>query len=407
MSIKDKLDYIKETKELIKEGLNNLGEPVGEYDAFRSYPEIIDDLYNNWPRVTATGESVSLDPTMEAPLKIDLKGNTSQTGTPTPSSPIPVNVVSGDNEVVVCGKNLLNLNNVSGTSNSVAYSVNSNGELKLNGTLSSDRIEIPLGISIPLNGTYTYSKNASTGTITLKNSRYTNLFSIGGSAGNQTATVNDNITQIVIYATNGSVYNNSTIQLQIEKGNTPTTYQAYEGNTYSINLGTTELCKIGTYQDYIFKNGDKWYLHKEVGKVVLNGSENWYKSGNTSVDRFIIDSFFPTTNKDILSNHYQAIQSLDTSYPKIYNNSTQLVINHGAYGNLTLEQYKTWLNNNNTNVYYILATATDTEITNTTLINQLEALKGATSYDVQTNISQVNNDKPFILDVEALKGSGS
>ena len=35
-----------------------------------------------------------------------LLGQTSQTGTPTPSSPIPVNVVSGDNEIIIRGKNL-------------------------------------------------------------------------------------------------------------------------------------------------------------------------------------------------------------------------------------------------------------------------------------------------------------
>ena len=35
-----------------------------------------------------------------------LLGQTSQNGTPTPSSPIPVNVVSGDNTINVCGKNL-------------------------------------------------------------------------------------------------------------------------------------------------------------------------------------------------------------------------------------------------------------------------------------------------------------
>ena len=56
----------------------------------------------------------------------------------------------------------------------------------------------------------------------------------------------------------------------------PTTYEAYNGITYPINLPSgMELCKIGTYQDYFYKENDKWYLHKEIGKVVLNGSENY------------------------------------------------------------------------------------------------------------------------------------
>ena len=37
------------------------------------------------------------------------------------------------------------------------------------------------------------------------------------------------------------------------------------------------------------------------------------------------------------------------------------------------------------------------------LIDQLNELEKAMSKDVQTNISQVSNDKPFILDVTAIK----
>jgi hypothetical protein len=40
-------------------------------------------------------------------MNLQLKGNTSQNGTPTPSSPIGVNVVSGDNTIDIYGKNLL------------------------------------------------------------------------------------------------------------------------------------------------------------------------------------------------------------------------------------------------------------------------------------------------------------
>jgi hypothetical protein len=65
-----------------------------------------------------------------------------------------------------------------------------------------------------------------------------------------------------------------------------------------------------------------------------------------------------------------------------------------------LTAWKNWLSTHNTEVYYILATPTTTEITDSTLISQLEAIK--LSYNGQTNISQENNDKPFILDVTAL-----
>ena len=36
----------------------------------------------------------------------DFKGNTTQEGTPTPTNPVNVNVVTGEQDIVVCGKNL-------------------------------------------------------------------------------------------------------------------------------------------------------------------------------------------------------------------------------------------------------------------------------------------------------------
>ena len=54
-------------------------------------------------------------------------------------------------------------------------------------------------------------------------------------------------------------------------------------------------------------------------------------------------------------------------------------------------------------IYYALATPTYTKITGE-LANQLEQVyKGMLSYDGTTNISQVNNDLPFVFSVSALE----
>lgn len=63
---------------------------------------------------------------------------------------------------------------------------------------------------------------------------------------------------------------------------------------------------------------------------------------------------------------------------------------------------QTWLSTHNTTLYYVLNTPTTTEITDTTLIEQLDNLEKAYSYDTQTNISQTNQDKPFIISYEAI-----
>ena len=64
---------------------------------------------------------------------------------------------------------------------------------------------------------------------------------------------------------------------------------------------------------------------------------------------------------------------------------------------------KATLSSNNISAYYVLATPTNTEITDTTLINQLEQFYQAQSKENQTNISQINNDLGFIISASALK----
>ena len=63
--------------------------------------------------------------------------------------------------------------------------------------------------------------------------------------------------------------------------------------------------------------------------------------------------------------------------------------------------------NTDSTIYYVLTTATSTQITDTTLISQLNTLESAMSYDTQTNISQTNDDLPFIISASALMKGGN
>jgi len=146
-------------------------------------------------------------------------------------------------------------------------------------------------------------------------------------------------------------------------------------NNKTIDLGDIELCKIGTYQDKIYKNNGSWYIHKEIGKVVLNGTENiTITNSGTANWYYKITANNPTANQ---------LQELCSHYPNagIYNsNTTQgiLLITNGTeirirYGTQdTADNFKTWLSNNNVTLYYPLATTTNTVITDTNLIAQLE-----------------------------------
>ena len=190
---------------------------------------------------------------------------------------------------------------------------------------------------------------------------------------------------------------NINIKAQIEQGSKANAYTPY--GTEPI-----ELCKIGNYQDYFYKSGSKWYLHKEIGKITLNGSENWQLANSGTSNYYYYYNLGHTTIQSslIASTHYP--------YAFISNSSTEqgtLVLADGniriRYGTEdTVANFKTWLASNNVTLYYVLATATDTEITDTTLISQLEAIYNAPLYE-ETNITQTNNDLPMVLDITACK----
>jgi hypothetical protein len=70
----------------------------------------------------------------------------------------------------------------------------------------------------------------------------------------------------------------------------------------------------------------------------------------------------------------------------------------------SVDALTTLLSNTNMVIYYQkLGGASDIEITNTTLIEELNELEKMMSYNGQTNIS-VSGNLPMILDVTALKG---
>lgn len=195
-----------------------------------------------------------------------------------------------------------------------------------------------------------------------------------------------------------------------------------QSQTYPINLGSMELCKIGTYEDILFKNTinseyynsslelNKWYLKNNIGKLVLDGNEDYdrYSSLDTANyncfyltrNNFFVDS--TGTINTTISNYF-----LGQSFNDRSNNIANMWVNKFAsqlYFKVpntitTASELKTWLNTHNTIVYYVMASPTYT-LLNDTLQTQLDNLQYALAYDTQTNISQTNTDLPFTINAE-------
>lgn len=222
-------------------------------------------------------------------------------------------------------------------------------------------------------------------------------------SGTITSGANDRYLCVFYYLSSADTLTEEEIRnsIQVEEGSKANAYTPY--GTESI-----ELCKIGDYQDYFYRDNSKgkWYLHKEIGKTIFNGSETWtYSVGNLV---FYTDALtLSRTNSNLFCNRFSKVANTTT-----YANMNTGEIKYDGLGSrriiikytdvTSVADFKTWLASNNTTVYYPLATETNTEIADTTLISQLEAIYNAPLYE-ETNITQTNNDLPMVLDITACK----
>lgn len=557
-SISEKLNYINETKSLMKDKLNDLGSEIDNETTFREYAEKIENLYEEWPKITNTDTNMILNNTKKGKMNIKLKGNTNQftttgknllntidantttvngvtsyrnngfyylsgtntktdgtwvlpntqntdlpvfeigqtytmsfkgtlpngvyaqlngfktsTGTqysigsvmrtvpyitftidsdyssvtqlfigiqatatnvdcnfaiqiekgstatpyepytngpaPNPDYPQDIEVVSGDNTIKVEGKNLWGEEENGGIDESTGQN-----------TYNANRWRTVGYIKVFSNTAYTLSSNASANIYYIfyyydNNKSFISSSALIGQAS-QTATTPNNCEYMrCVIADTATI---KTTQRQLEKNNQATTYEAYQSQSYPISLGNIELCKIGNYQDYLYKNNGKWYKYNAINKLVLNGSENWSAHGSIA-SWFYWDGITNGFTDSTISGY--ALSNYFTQ--KAYNTVTSLNNGEFAYGQVagdtrkrfvikdtdytTVADFKSWLSTHNTIVYYVLETPTSTEITDTELINQLDTLESARSYDTTTNITQNTNNLPFILNVSALKKNSS
>lgn len=518
MSIADKITSI--TNHLIAdwEAIENLGGSAEDKN-IENIATSLNEIYNNIPKTTDTGINLSLS-TIKGKMEIIPKGDTSQSGTPTPDSPQPIEVVTGTQEVKVENVNLCE--NATTNANAGAYA-----NILL------------LDMDLKPNTTYTISFKGASGNKIYLNENITTsqYFTCTGSRESRTFTTKSTIdTSQYIAGSGWIIFKNQSANtetpsfnnVQIEYGSTATTYTPHQEQTQTISLGDIELCKIGNYQDYLYKTSgkqlfdntnyeqgysyntsgtkvantnwgiyylpcqanetytisglkaytsvgivqldntktlvsvlasrtsattytitstqvgyigisfvwnsnaslggelntmminygstalpyepygsDKWYKKEQIGKVVLNGSETWTKDSNRYWTGGITDMLQQSGRINLYLNyfHYEATgitAGVGFGYAS-FGGQTGIIFCYPDTSITTAEQMKTWLSTHNTEVYYPLQTANDIEITDETLIEQLNNLEKLMSYNGTTNISS-SGSLPIVLGVSALKG---
>jgi hypothetical protein len=350
-------------------------------------------------------------------------------GTPSPNPDYPqdVRVVTGDNSVKVIGKNLFD--GVFRQGGRYTTSLSDTNRL-----FTTQNFPIKSGVSYTISTTlntsnFKYAINLATIEYPIQNTIEENAKQYYDSGWKTSSSFTftpsqDGYLGIVVAKTNGSddltPSDIASVNWQLEYGSTATSYEPYKETTYPINLGNIELCKIGSYQDYIYKDSGKWYKHSEIGKVVLDGTQDtiFENSQSTPTPRSVFRAKIPfyvkiagyfLSNRFIVgsTNSNRIVLATNNYYQYISLDDEITNINASDTNEEKIQKFKTWVTNNNV-VLYVIINATNEKITYTTLISQLNAIENAVSYDTQTNISSeyVESNAQMIISASALEKGG-
>lgn len=361
---------------------------------------------------------------------------------PNPDYPQAVKVVTGENVVKVTGKNILKPSeNLHASRNGLTNVVNDDGSITTSGkpTVNWNAIVYPtVDITDRLEdgATYTLSQQVKTNKLYLqvnvrnKNTGTTQYIALDN-ATSASFTVDKSLYTYyyIIQSPQMTTWGDDALTItnyyQLEKSSQATDWEAYQEQSYPISLGSIELCRLtDDHKDHIFKNADKWYKHKEIGKYVLNGAsgENWYISGQSLKCNSLNALGYP-----YMSSEYAFNSRLTT---QLYSNYGLVVPSVSVFdgtasgvglgnkdggggttdaiyvskGSITaVEDWRALLTATPLICYYVLRTPVDEEITDSTLIEQLNNIYyHAHAYKGRTHItsSAATGNVPHIIAAE-------
>lgn len=304
------------------------------------------------------------------------------------------------------------------TKGGITYTLNDDGTFNVSGT-STSTIELRFYSDKLLdNGVYTISTNVNNTNLKFTveafqtENKWISLL-IGTNSTNVTLNTkeivipqNTNLIRYAIKIESGATLNISNGYIQLEKGTEATPYELYQENTLPIDLKGNELASVGTVSDKLLidRKGNV-AIKKNVGKVVLNGSESITKGGEVKRYYIVTSNLkLNISNKNIpniLCNKLLT-GSLDDTANNIncitsHSSSERFVIYLDICSEFSVSEFKSWLQENNVTVYYELATP---QLISLGTITNPEIFKGVNNIVVETNLGNMNVEVEYIEDLQ-------
>ena len=294
---------------------------------------------------------------------------------------IPV-VATGLQKIKKIGKNFIPYPYAENSKSTygIQYTVNKDGSIAVSGTSKNPTCDFYLYGSSTDTGEYLYMKK---GTYSIADTNIYNILyiarekTLGALVGvakiKQALASQDCYFYGYFLRVEKDITVNATFYPQLELNDTETFYEPYSGEEITLDLGTTELCKI-TDQDgnvvaqdrSVYRKVDevwKWQWEKYIKKRVFNGTEDWqtasayegfYRYSLNLNEDGLTDS--ATKNTYGLNTHFtQRIEQSHGGYEYllIQINSTKGTAYIQTKDLATLADFKAWLSQNNVIVYYV------------------------------------------------------
>lgn len=242
-----------------------------------------DSLIKTLPKVAGSGENIKLDNTSEYHMECNLNPTElSQDGTPTPTNPIDVNVITGSNNIKIESKNLLNFTFTDTvTRNGITFTKNNDGSLTLNGTATTTFSQVFNITHQVLNGTYTIKHNVLGGTtsansyLSIQKSTSGNISDrVYGETTSSTLNITEDTTIVTasIYIPTGTVFTDYNVGSQLEKGSTATNYVKHQEQNYPITLSSENLFDFSKAS--ISRLGNNGTVTVEDDKIIFSATSS-------------------------------------------------------------------------------------------------------------------------------------
>lgn len=157
----------------------------------------------------------------------------------------------------------------------------------------------------------------------------------------------------------------SSIKVQLEEGTVATPYEPCQEDELTI-LSPVQIEKVGDVADRIICRDGVWVVEKNIGNIILNGSESWasgYNLINNSGFYTFIPDIIEGNSPPIISNnfiHKLLDVSVDDEFIRAITpgGKTHLLIKieKSKLSTQDVSGFKQWLQSNNVLVKYLLAT---------------------------------------------------